>query len=300
MYAWEQIQQTIEYIETHLSEDMTIEQLANLAALSPFYYQRLFSRLVKKPVMEYIKLRRLGKATDALLSQKLRILDIALDLGFTSHEHFTRVFKEAFGITPDDYRKNPLLLNKMTKPELLLHYSLVEEGVPLITEGIVLEVNKKTLSDPVIFTGYRKKMPVQFVEGLGMESGADPLGTLWDQLHHSKENNPIFSRYSEELGVAYPCPEEGYFYYFAGARTEKAGMSDEYNCFELPPGEYVVCTFEASDFQALVTDALYKAQNYLYSNWLPRHQLETESFCAERYESHSETTSVMELWLKIL
>lgn len=105
-------------IDKHLGEELAIDNLAEMASLSPFYYQRLFKRLVKKPVGEYIKLRRMGKATEALLQKDSRILDIALELGFTSHEHFTRTFKETFGMTPEEYRRNPTTLNRMTKPEL--------------------------------------------------------------------------------------------------------------------------------------------------------------------------------------
>jgi AraC family transcriptional regulator len=83
MHAWEQIQQTIEFIENNLNEEISIENLAKIASLSPFYYQRLFSRLVKKPVAEYIKLRRLAKATESLLQKDKRILDIALE--YNSH-----------------------------------------------------------------------------------------------------------------------------------------------------------------------------------------------------------------------
>lgn len=72
MHAWEQIQKTIEFIEDHLSEEISIETLAKTALLSPFYYQRLFSRLVKKPVAEYIKLRRMARATEALLQKEQR------------------------------------------------------------------------------------------------------------------------------------------------------------------------------------------------------------------------------------
>lgn len=44
MHAWEAIQTTLDYIETHMDEALEIEALAEQAALSPFYYQRLFSR----------------------------------------------------------------------------------------------------------------------------------------------------------------------------------------------------------------------------------------------------------------
>ncbi len=148
MHAWEQIQITVDYIEAHISEEIRTETLAKLASLSQFYYQRLFSRLVKKPVNEYVKLRRLAKASEALPGKDKRIIDIALDHGFSSHEVFTRAFKNAFGITPEQYRANPVLLNNFIKPQLLLKYSLVDENVPLITDGIVLEITRRHISTP--------------------------------------------------------------------------------------------------------------------------------------------------------
>lgn len=299
MHAWEQIQETIEFIEDHLSEEISINSLAKMAALSPFYYQRLFSRLVKKPVAEYIRLRRMAKATEALLKKERRILDVALDLGFSTHEHFTRTFKDTFGMTPEEYRNNPQTLNRMTKPELLLHYALVDEGVPLITDGIVLEVNRRQLMQSVHFVGLEKKMPVQFVEGLGTESGVDPLDTLWRDFHRQKVSRLALDESSEEIGVAHPCAVEGYFVYFAGAKATAADTPDGYSDWELPQGEYVVCTFEAENFESLVMDALYKAQQYLYNIWLPNHKLQTEPFCAERYKSHTPQTTSMEVWLKL-
>ena len=299
MHAWEQIQQTIEYIEEHLCENISIDSLAKLAALSPFYYQRLFRRLVKKPVAEYIKLRRLAKATEALTQKDQRILDIALELGFSSHEHFTRIFKDTFGMTPEDYRKNPQTLNRMIKPELLLHYTLVDEGVPLITEGIILEIHRRQLTQPIHFIGLEKKMPVSFIDGLGTESGIDPLDTLWMDFHQKKVTELGLNSGIEEIGVSYPCTETGYFHYFAGGNAGKKTIRNGYASWELPQGEYVVCTFEAENFVSLVMDALYKAQHYLFNTWLPRHKLQTSAFCAERYESHTLKTGIMEIWMRL-
>lgn len=300
MHAWEQIQQTIDFMEEHLDEPLKINELAKMAALSPFYYQRLFSRLVKKPVAEYVRLRRMAKAAELLRQKNKRILDIAVELGFSSHEHFTRTFKDTFGMTPEQYRKNPLPLNRMTKPELLLHYTLVDEDVPLITDGIVLEVNRRKLTQPIRFAGLEKKMPVQFVEGLGRESGVDPLDTLWREFHEKKESLLQLNADAEEIGAAYPCDDAGYFLYFAGAKTDRTDIPRGYAGWELPQGDYVVCTFEAEDFESLVMDALFKAQQYLYGMWLPNHQLKTEAFCAERYESHGSQTTRMEIWLKLI
>ncbi len=300
MHAWEQIQETVDFIEEHLDEEINIESLANRASLSPFYFQRLFSRLIKKPIAEYVKLRRMAKATEILLQKDKRILDCALDLGFSSHEHFTRTFKDTFGMTPDEYRKKPIALNRMTKPELLLHYVVTDEGFPLITEGIVLEINRKQIKEPLHFIGLKKDLPFEFVEGLGTESGVDPLDTLWRSFHEQKEELLHLSVDSEEVGVTYPCLKEGYFSYFAGAKAKQEEASGDFINWELPMGDYLVCSFEAENFEALVMDALYKAQQYIYNTWLPKHKLQTEAFCMERYASHSPETRSMEIWMKLI
>lgn len=298
MHAWEQIQQTIEYIEEHLDEKINIEDLAKKASLSPFYYQRLFSRLVKKPVGEYIKLRRMAKGREALLQKDKRILDIALDLGFSSHEHFSRTFKDTFGMTPIEYRNNPITLSRMTKPELSLQYTLVDEGVPLITDGIVLEVNRRIITEPTYFIGINLDVPISFAENLGIGSGVDPLDTLWNNFHEQKETTLGIAKDSEEIGVVYPCQKEGYFTYFAGAKTFVEDVPQDFMNWTLPEGEYIVCSFEAENFEALVMDALYKAEQYIYGTWLPSHKIQTDVFCAERYATHSQDTTNMEIWLK--
>lgn len=300
MFAWEQIQKTVDYIELHLGETISMDELAEIAALSPFYYQRLFKRLVRKPVAEYIKLRRLAKAAEELPGNNRRILDIALELGFSSHEHFTRVFKSTFGMTPEAYRKNPQRLSRMTKPELLLNYVLVDEGVPLITDGIVLEFRRQRLEEEELFIGLEQKTPVSFLEGIGVESGIDPLDAVWNSFHEKKHEVPEIDPEGDEIGVLYGCSEEGYFNYFAGAKARVKHTPEEYQSWNMLPGDYVICYFEAENFEKLVMDALYKANQYLYGVWLPNHKLKTEAFCAERYKRHDPDATNMELWLRII
>jgi len=77
MHAWEAIQKSIDYIEDNLAEPLEIETLAQVASLSVFYYQRLFTRLVKISVREYIKLRRLARAAHLLKDRKSRVIEVA-------------------------------------------------------------------------------------------------------------------------------------------------------------------------------------------------------------------------------
>ncbi|MDF2540134.1 MAG: AraC family transcriptional regulator, partial [Herbinix sp.] len=86
----------------------------------------------------------------------------------------------------------------------------------------------------------------------------------------------------------------------AGARSIQGEAPCGFMNWELPQGNYVVCSFEAENFEALVMDALYKATKYTYNIWLPKHNLQTDVFCAERYARHSLETTNMEIWIKLI
>jgi AraC family transcriptional regulator len=78
----ERIQATIDYIEEHLSETISLCELAELACFSEFHYHRMFQWMVGVTVMDYIRKRRLSQAVVALRESKRRVVDVALDYGF--------------------------------------------------------------------------------------------------------------------------------------------------------------------------------------------------------------------------
>jgi AraC-like DNA-binding protein len=182
MHAWESIQKVLDYIEENIAQNHSPEELSKIAALSPFYFQRLFTRLVKRPVSEYIKMRRLARACETLDDKSKRILDIALEYGFNSHEYFTKTFKGAFGITPEEYRNNPVRLNQIIKPDLLLNYTMIDENVPLITDGIILEISRKIIDTQELYIGLSAPVSISEQTPLGETPGIDIPGLLWDDL----------------------------------------------------------------------------------------------------------------------
>lgn len=200
MHAWQAIQNSLNYIEDHLSENIKMETLANVASLSPYYFQRLFGRLVKKSVNEYVRLRRLAKASEALKSKEKRIIDVALDYGFSDHANFTRAFKDAYGITPDAYRDCPVILNHFIKPDLLLNYIMVNEDVSLIADGIVVEVIRRKLDEPRTFIGIEGEVPDTELTG-GKGTGIATTGIIWDEFHRQKSNILNLLPNGNEFGV---------------------------------------------------------------------------------------------------
>lgn len=105
--AWsESISKAIAYIEAHLQDPLSVEDIARAAALSPFYFQRGFSMLCDMSVGEYIRRRRLSQAGLAVLMSEHSILDIALDYGYDSADGFTKAFTRFHGVTPTTLRKS--------------------------------------------------------------------------------------------------------------------------------------------------------------------------------------------------
>ncbi|UTR13779.1 AraC family transcriptional regulator [Salipaludibacillus sp. LMS25] len=298
MHAWEQIQKTVDFIEEKMAEEIKIGTLAKVAGLSQFYFQRLFKRLVKKPVNEYIKLRRLARASEMLLEENKRILDVALDCGFSSHETFTRAFKEAYGITPEDYRNAPVRLNQLAKPELSLNYTLIDEDVPLITDSIVLEMTRRKIEVAETYMGFSAQVPISQAP-VGETTGIDVPGQLWESFYSRKADIPTLLPDGTEVGVSMmEGAADGTFTYFVGGAVKPdTPVNGELMTWELPADEYVLCCFEAENFTELTNSALGKAMNYLFGTWLANRGLTTQPFSVEKYYKTTTDAAYMEIWV---
>ena len=105
-------------IKRHDDEVLALSRLAERMGYSEFYVSRKFREISGMQFRDYLRYRRLAFALKELRDTDRRILDIALDYGFSSHEAFTRAFGEAYGISPADYRSRPVpvVLRTVLKP----------------------------------------------------------------------------------------------------------------------------------------------------------------------------------------
>lgn len=99
-----QIRLCCEYIDTHPSEKLTLEELAEKAGYSSFHLSRKFRQEMNCSIIEYIQRSKLERAKYLLSNTDLSIDDISVELGFSSRSYFTTVFKNQTGSTPTDYR----------------------------------------------------------------------------------------------------------------------------------------------------------------------------------------------------
>ena len=101
------VQQALAFLEANFASKLTIEQLARISGLSLFHFSRLFHRVVGLPPYQYLLRCRLRHAQELLSASTSSpsIADIAIVCGFADQAHLTRLFRRAFGVTPQQFRR---------------------------------------------------------------------------------------------------------------------------------------------------------------------------------------------------
>lgn len=99
------LQPSLDFIDRHLLENPPLETIAAQAGYSLSHFYALFQAGTGFTVRDYMRRRRLALAARELVTSRRRVLEIALDLGFESHEVFTRAFRALYGLAPNAYRR---------------------------------------------------------------------------------------------------------------------------------------------------------------------------------------------------
>jgi len=94
----------LEFMETHLADDLTREQTARVAGLSPSHFSHLMRAKTGWSFTELLTRLRVDRACQLLVRTDAPLAQIALECGFGDQSYFTRVFRKRTGRTPGDYR----------------------------------------------------------------------------------------------------------------------------------------------------------------------------------------------------
>lgn len=199
----------IEYMEANLARDMELEEISSQAAMSAFHFHRIFTALTGDTPGDYMRSRRLTKASMLLSESDRRILDIALDAGYQSQEAFTRAFKKNFRTTPNRFRK------KGYSSHFLGREPLSRDTVAHLVESVTLEPEIKEM-DSFTLCGYQ-----------GATSKAKPrIFWIWQKLLRHASRIPGRTEDDILYGLSeYQDPSDftihSDFQYLAGAKVQK-------------------------------------------------------------------------------
>ena len=243
---------SIDFIERNLSEKLIVHDIAEAACYSPFHFCRMFKALVGESVMEYVRKRRLSIAAERLTKEDVRLIDLALDSQFESHEAFTRAFKKMFRMSPTEYRH-------MTSPiKLRLREKFDLRTLTHLQKGIT--------------------MKPKFVE----KEGFKVVGLEEDFNDETKQNIPkLWDMFSKKMGnipnrkgsISYGLCishniNEGDFSYMAGVEVDSLK--------DIPKGmvgktvskqRYAVFTMK---LQGDIHEDIQKTWKYIMGTWLPK------------------------------
>lgn len=100
------IQRTLNYIDEHFSDNITLQELSAIANLTPTYFSRLFKQIIGLSLWNYISYKRIDKAIHLIATEGSaeNMLKIAVECGFNNTANFNKTFKKITGITPREYK----------------------------------------------------------------------------------------------------------------------------------------------------------------------------------------------------
>ena len=168
------VQKMQDYIEAHLTEEITLAALADICSFSPWYAHRLFREHTGYAPAEYIRRMRLARSALRLKTERAKIIDVAFDLGFASVDGYTRAFRKEFGINPGEYAKSPVPVKLFVAYGVKFKELRKEFSVVVTTKNVFIQVIHKPRRKVVIKRG---KNADNYFDYCG-EVGCDVSGTL--------------------------------------------------------------------------------------------------------------------------
>lgn len=233
------------FIETHLSDRITLDDIADAGGVSRHHLVRSFGEATGRSVMRYVRARRLSEAARALADGATDILGVALDAGYGSHEAFTRAFRDQLGLTPDAMRARRHIDGINLVEPLSMHTDVtselrpprIEDGRILLIAGLGARYNKSDIAG----------IPAQwqrFVAHVGNLQGEVPGLTY---------------------GVCCNPDDDCNFDYIAGVEvTDFAGLPAELTRLRIPAQRYAV--FHHQDH----VSSIHRTWTAIWDEWMPR------------------------------
>ena len=272
-------QKALWYIESHLAGPLTLDEISAIAGVSRFHLVRAFAAATGYSVMRYVRARRLSNAARALGAGAPDILSLALDADYSSHEAFTRAFRDHFGITPEMVRSGTCLDRlKLQEPIVMISTALDHLKPPRFETGKAL-----------------------LVAGIGerctLENQGAGIPSQWQRFHQCIDRVP--GRIGKvAYGVCCNGDDSGNFDYVAGVEvTDFSDLPREFQRVRIPEQKYAVFT------HAEHISTIRRTVNTIWNHWLPASGLKAaDAPSFERYDEKFDSCTGnggLEIWIPV-
>ena len=272
-------QKALWYIESHLAAPLMLDDVAGVAGVSRFHLVRAFAAATGFSVMRYVRARRLSKAAQALAAGAPDILSLALDADYSSHEAFTRAFRDHFGVTPEAVRAATCLDRLKLQEPIVMDSTLLDN----------LEAPRFETSKPLLVAGISERC--------GMKTAAQEFRTSGSSF--TRKVDAIPARIGKiAYGVCCNGDDAGNFDYIAGVEVDDfSDLPREFARVRIPEQKYAVFT------HAEHISTIRRTINTIWNHWLPisgRKAADVPSF--ERYDENFDPATGnggLEVWVPV-
>ena len=267
------------FIESHLADELTLDEIAGVAGISRFHMVRAFAAATGLSVMRYVRARRLSEAARALVGGAPDILTLALDADYGSHEAFTRAFRDHFGVTPEAVRSSTCL------DKLTLQEAIVMDSTPIDN----LQAPRFETCKPLLVAGLGERY--------NWESGGPAIPGLWQRFHQSVAHIP--GRIGKvAYGVCCNADDAGNFDYIAGVEvSDFSDLPSEFSRVRIPEQRYAVFTHRDH------ISSIRRTINTIWNQWLPASGLKAaDAPNFERYDENFDPLTGnggLEIWIPV-
>lgn len=153
----EAVQRMQEYIEENLYSEITLADLSNISHFSPWHSLRLFTQYLNMTPSVYIRKLRLSKSALKLRDEKVKILDVALEVGYNSVDGYQRAFYREFGCNPKEYARSPVPIYLFTPYGIKYSATRKENSIMSDTKNVFIQVIEKPERKAIIKRGLTAK-----------------------------------------------------------------------------------------------------------------------------------------------
>lgn len=281
-----ELNNVIDYIEKHLTEDISLDEISDYAGVSDFHFRKIFFYLSGMTLSEYIKNRKLSEANNDLLNGE-KVTDVAFKYGYQSLDGFTRAFKKWSGYLPSDVTKQHL-----TKSFPKLSFIITVKG------GITMEF--RIVEKPAFnLAGVSKRVPMQF-EGVNNEIVKLAMSITEEQRKEMRSLQNIEPY--EIVNASYDADanflkEEGDLTHLIGVLTTENNVSDKLDKVHVEAGTWAVFPNEGP-FPSTLQNTMAK----VYAEWLPTSGYEVinvPTFSFTKMDKVKENYAYSEVWIPV-
>lgn len=259
------IQNTLNYIDDHITEKLFAEELAKLAGFSTYHFYRIFRNLIGITIMTYVTRRKLQYALYEL-SVGGKVLDTALNYGFETHAGFTKAFKKHFGYAPNFYRIHaPISL-----PQKIDLKKLKETNIG----GIIMEP-KIIIKESFKIVGY------EFKTTLKDNAHSRDIPAFWDKCGTGDTEKILYSSQNTvrhgEYGICVnTTPDSDEFSYVLGVEVfDFSNVKQDMCSIQVPSATYAVFTTPAVEDKDFVA-SIEGTWKYILEEWFPSSNYEID------------------------